>query len=246
MKLIPIGQLARKAGVSARALRLYEQRGLLKPSSHSATGYRLYGPEAVERLLQISLLRSGGFSLSEIETLMHDTSVPVGSLLRHRMAALERELAERGAMLARLRRITEGLASTSSLTFDELMEQIRMTQTLKIGFTDAEKADLQARAAALGEPGLADAAQQWKQLIAAVQAHMDAGTSPDAPAMQALAAQWQALVKAFTAGNSAIASKLNQAMHEQPEAMASHGLSPGMFRYVGAAMRGLGADSRAL
>jgi len=54
---LTIGQIARRTGVSAKALRLYEQRGLLRPTTHSLAGYRLYGPEALERIMQLALLR---------------------------------------------------------------------------------------------------------------------------------------------------------------------------------------------
>lgn len=56
-----IGQVAVRSGVSAKALRLYEQRGLLKPCAYSAAGYRLYGPAALRRLMQIVALKRSGF-----------------------------------------------------------------------------------------------------------------------------------------------------------------------------------------
>ena len=43
-----IGELSRRAGVSQRALRYYEEQGLLRPARRSS-GYREYGPEDVRR-----------------------------------------------------------------------------------------------------------------------------------------------------------------------------------------------------
>jgi hypothetical protein len=65
-----IGELAARSGVSAKALRLYEQRGLLQPAAHSAAGYRLYGSAALAQLGQILLLRRAGFSLAQIGRLL--------------------------------------------------------------------------------------------------------------------------------------------------------------------------------
>lgn len=42
-KFLRIGELAARTGLSAKALRLYEARGLLRPDARSAGGYRLYG-----------------------------------------------------------------------------------------------------------------------------------------------------------------------------------------------------------
>lgn len=41
------GEIAKKAGVSQKAVRLYDQKGLLKPSEYSEGNYRLYDKEAL-------------------------------------------------------------------------------------------------------------------------------------------------------------------------------------------------------
>ena len=60
-----VGSLAKLAGVTVRALRHYEDEGLLHPE-RTASGYRCYGAADVERLQQILLLRSCGLSLGDI------------------------------------------------------------------------------------------------------------------------------------------------------------------------------------
>lgn len=71
MRMMRIGELAQAAGVSAKALRLYEARDLLRPCAHSVAGYRLYGSAALKRLQQILVLRRAGFSLTETGRLLH-------------------------------------------------------------------------------------------------------------------------------------------------------------------------------
>ena len=55
-------EAASRLGVSAKALRLYEQRGLLAPL-RSAAGWRAYGPDEMSRAREIVALRALGFSL---------------------------------------------------------------------------------------------------------------------------------------------------------------------------------------
>ena len=45
--------LAELAGVTPRTLRWYDQKGLLRPRRTTEAGYRLYGPEEVDRLQNI-------------------------------------------------------------------------------------------------------------------------------------------------------------------------------------------------
>ncbi len=61
-----IGEIARKAGTSARTVRYYEELGLIQPDSHSSGGFRLYSEDNLKRLRVISFLKELGLSLSEI------------------------------------------------------------------------------------------------------------------------------------------------------------------------------------
>jgi DNA-binding transcriptional MerR regulator len=68
--LIRIGDLARTTGKTVRAIHLYEEMGLLRPSTRSSGGFRLYEPLAVERVRWIDLLHGLGFSLVEMRDLL--------------------------------------------------------------------------------------------------------------------------------------------------------------------------------
>jgi DNA-binding transcriptional MerR regulator len=107
-RTMQIGDFACRAGVSVRAVRYYEELGLLKPESHSGGGFRLYGPEALKRVLFIGFFKDLGLSLAEIGTIL-SAKKPTGGdrgavdfLLRvfgEKLALVE----ERIAALARVR-----------------------------------------------------------------------------------------------------------------------------------------------
>ena len=63
--LIPIGDLARRAGVAASALRFYESRGLVT-SHRSAAGRRLYARSELRRVAFIRAAQAVGLSLEQI------------------------------------------------------------------------------------------------------------------------------------------------------------------------------------
>ena len=65
--LMHIGELARKAGVSTRTLRFYEQQGLLVPAVRTERGVGIYAREQVRKLRLIQLFKSLGISLGQIK-----------------------------------------------------------------------------------------------------------------------------------------------------------------------------------
>ena len=69
-KLLKVGDMARRTGKSVRALRLYEELGLLTPTARSSGGFRLYDEHALTRIRWIELLQESGFTLHQIQDLL--------------------------------------------------------------------------------------------------------------------------------------------------------------------------------
>lgn len=67
---LTIGRIADLADISANAVRFYEREGLMVVPAKSPSGYRLYGPDAVERLRFIKHAQRCGFTLGEIQDLL--------------------------------------------------------------------------------------------------------------------------------------------------------------------------------
>jgi DNA-binding transcriptional MerR regulator len=65
-QVMQIGDFAQRAGVSVRAIRYYEELGLIRPESHSNGGFRLYGHENLKRIRVINFLKDLGLSLTDI------------------------------------------------------------------------------------------------------------------------------------------------------------------------------------
>jgi len=73
-----IGALARRARVASSVLRYYEKEGLLIPGRRTASGYRVYGPEAEKTLLFINRAKRLGFSLDDIRQFLAAGQVEAG------------------------------------------------------------------------------------------------------------------------------------------------------------------------
>jgi MerR family redox-sensitive transcriptional activator SoxR len=67
---LAIGEVARRAGIQPSALRYYERIGLM-PAPKRVSGRRRYGEDTVQMLKVVQLAQSAGFTVAEIQTLLH-------------------------------------------------------------------------------------------------------------------------------------------------------------------------------
>jgi DNA-binding transcriptional MerR regulator len=126
--LIPIGRFAQAARLSHKALRLYDENGLLRPVRvDEESGYRYYDWRQVRRARRIALLREGGMSLAEIGRFLDDPSP--AALAAHR-ARLEAELADRLEILDFVRSTTEE-EPMFEVRVKETAEQLYVSRTRK-------------------------------------------------------------------------------------------------------------------
>ena len=127
--LLRIGEAARRAGVTTRTLRYYQEVGLLEPSGATPGGNRLYSADDVERLRRILDLRDVmGFDLDRIRLFL-------GS--EDRLAELRAE-AQRGISTKRRR---EMLAEATDLN-----ARMQAEVNTKVGLLQGMLAELRAKA----------------------------------------------------------------------------------------------------
>ena len=70
-ELMLIGEIADFFGISRKAMRLYEKKGIIKPVKVDTTnGYRYYSAEQVQQLNALIELKALGFSLDEIKMII--------------------------------------------------------------------------------------------------------------------------------------------------------------------------------
>ncbi|MGC1578902.1 MAG: MerR family transcriptional regulator, partial [Beijerinckiaceae bacterium] len=83
-------EAARRLGISVKALRLYEERGLLAPV-RSAAGWRAYGPREMARATEIVALRDLGLTLAQVARVLGDDAFGLEPVLLAQEARLEGE-----------------------------------------------------------------------------------------------------------------------------------------------------------
>jgi len=109
---LKIGELARLAGCTVKAVRFYEAEGLLPPPARSRSGYRLYADRDLRRLQFIQRAKLIGLPLAKVKELVHHLSEEECACptLRPQLEQLLREqLKEIGAKLDQLALLREEL-----------------------------------------------------------------------------------------------------------------------------------------
>lgn len=148
-------ETARRLGVGVRALRLYERKGLVRPGRTRA-GWRVYGPNEIERLHQVLTLKSLGLSLIRIGELLDQRMADLSALL----ALQEDVLTVRINDLQRARKSVQAartkLSRDNPLSLDDLIELVRETTMSTIDETKLAASSHQVLREAIdtGLPGL--------------------------------------------------------------------------------------------
>ena len=110
MESLSIGELAARACVPTTTVRYYERKGLLRRPQRTASNYRAYDQEAVERLRFIRASQAAGLTLSDIKALLGYRDGTV-SPCREVRVLLEKRLENVEASLTELRHLRKALRS---------------------------------------------------------------------------------------------------------------------------------------
>jgi len=106
-----IGEIAKRSGCSTHAIRFYEKQGLLDRTHRSPSGYRMYEPQALDRLAFIRKAQRLGFNLEEIRDVFvlsqrgERPCVHVHKLASQKLAELDQTIRESLAMKRELQRL---------------------------------------------------------------------------------------------------------------------------------------------
>lgn len=119
-----VAQLAKRAHLTERALRYYDQIGLLVPA-RDANGYRVYSDEDVHRLQHIMLLRTCGMPLSEIADALDDPAADIARLLQAHLDALFQKRSQLSSAIAQTQKALTGLEAFRGMDDDQRFEQLK-------------------------------------------------------------------------------------------------------------------------
>lgn len=126
-KLLTAAECAARIGLTVRALRLYEARGLLTPQ-RSEKNWRLYGVREIARLSEILVLKQLGLSLSSIVELLVNQDSRFDELLALQQASLTERRNQMEQSLRLVTALREKTARGEVLSVEDLLKLAKETQ----------------------------------------------------------------------------------------------------------------------
>jgi DNA-binding transcriptional MerR regulator len=130
-------EAAKRLGVSAKALRLYEQRGLMIPV-RSPAGWRAYGPDEMARAAEIAALRALGLSLAQVARVLggdaQDRAQDLQPALAAHQAALEGRIRALADTVEKVRGLRTDLARGGAPAAGELARLFEPAAELRVAF----------------------------------------------------------------------------------------------------------------
>ncbi len=122
-----IGEVARRTGLTVRALHHYDRLGLVVPSERSWGDHRLYSPSDLRRLLDVQHLRALGLSLAEVAAALDDPGFDPNRVLDEHIDQLRQRITLQQQLLERLSVLRAG----NEAAWPDLLDTIALTARLR-------------------------------------------------------------------------------------------------------------------
>lgn len=202
---LDITEVALLTGLTSRALRYYEARGLVAPL-RSASGRRYYGPTELEKLHKVIVMKRAGLTLAQIQELMSGRGLNLRTLIQAQLDVLEERersiVRSRGLLDTILSRIDHSepidVATFCSLIKEgeTTMSQDKWSEIHKRYMSESERSALKEAQAKLPADFDHEAhTKKWKMLDRRIVSALP--MDPASPKAQAFLDEWNALVQPF-------------------------------------------------
>lgn len=217
-RLYQANEFATRAGITVRTLHHYDRMALLKPTSRSDAGYRLYSDRDLARLQQIVTLKFLGFSLAQIQRILDRPNFDLVQELRAQRSIIAEKRRQLDSVITAIERAERALNAKGEPDwelFRKIIEVIEMQNHMEWTnkyYSEEARAELAKRREQ--DPEIARRGERdWAVLIKEVEGSL--GEDPSSPKVQALAERWQKLIQSFTAGNEQVAEGLKKLYADQ-------------------------------
>jgi DNA-binding transcriptional MerR regulator len=227
--LLKIGELARRTGLTVRALHHYDDIGLLHPSGRSDVGYRLYNAADIERLHTIQALRHLGLSLDDIQKALAERGKSLPNVIARQLDALDQDIEKALQLRSQLLLIQKRVASGVPPESGDWLTSLSLMATHSRYFSATELR-------MLFENWRRDEAL-WPPLITEMQKAIQDGHLPDSAVAQRLGLRWVEISLKWMDGDIDLLQRWDAMLQQEPITVAKSQIDPAVLEFFHAAMQ---------
>lgn len=218
-----IGEVAKRAGLTVRALHHYDAIGLVHPSARSASGYRLYGAGDIQRLHAVQSLKQLGLGLDVIGAVLAGNGVSPSELVDRQIAEAERVLQDTRALKGKLLVLRDAL-SHDRASPEDLLAGMNLLATYQQHLPCEGIHRMLSR--------WRRAKRRWQPLATEIRECQTAGVAVDAAQIQLLAQRWMNVAMEVFGGELPTVLRWVHMHRVAPETAVHAGLDPAMLDYL--------------
>lgn len=225
--MLKIGEIADRAGVTVRALRHYDEIGLLRPTTRSRAGYRLYSRADLERLTGIVALRAAGLSLPEVGDALDGPGFTLKQCIERHLEQLDQRMLQQARARQRLLAIVNELEDGQASSVEQLTRILEVVRMFEKYYTPEQMEKLRQRRELVGEKRMREVGNEWNHLFAGFRDAMEKGLPPEAPLVQELSIKARSLITEFSGGDEGIEQSLTNMYRDEGPAkvLGPHGMA---------------------
>lgn len=227
--LLRVGELAKRTGVTVRALHHYDSIGLLRPSARSEGGYRLYDCDDVARLHGIQALQRLGVPLAEMTQLLEGGTTSLQGIVARQISTLDQEIASANALRERLAVMQLVFAGGGHPEIDDWLAALALMRTYEQYFSPGELKHVFVR----WKRWEAD----WPPLLKDIHQAMAHNLPPDSVEIQPLVHRWIDLTTRWMDGNLEVLARWGSMLRKQPDVPLPTGMNHRLIAYMEEAIR---------
>ncbi len=216
-RFLQANEFAKRAGVTVRTLHHYDRLDLLRPTSYTQAGYRLYSERQFARLQQIVTLKFIGFSLKDIKELLNRESFDLADALKIQRNILKDKRMRIDSAVKAIEKAEDALsnAETDWEAFAKIVEVITMEHNMdwvKKYYTEEQLENLSSR----WNPEMQEkVSQDWNDLFNDIREAKANGEDPASEKSQSFVKRWDDLINQFTGGDAGIFQSLKNLYADQ-------------------------------
>lgn len=229
-----IGQLSKKTGVTIRTLDYYDEIDLLKPSSKTSGGHRLYTEGDIMQLERVLALKYMGFTLEKIKAILKDSPSSWQQSIQEQLEMVRQEQKRLKALEQALQGISYSIEFEGEITWPIIFGVIQLyqqdpeaaLQQYENYLSDEEMKTIMNMDAEMSD----EAIKEWVGIINDIKNNLE--TDPASETAQRLAERWLDQAQNMFGNDEELLGNMWEALKNLKEGVAFHPMDKDVINFI--------------